>query len=50
MSLLSNLVPNLTRPATAEPAGVLKPVYAVREDTGAYELTVQLPGVDKAGL
>jgi len=56
MTLLRSLVPNLVRSAAAAAAAAsdtdakVRPVYSVREDASGYELTVQLPGVDKAGL
>ena len=51
MTLLRTLVPGLNRPApTAATADTVKPAFSVREDALGYELTVQLPGVDKAGL
>ncbi len=55
MTLLRSLVPSLARrnvPATttSDANAQLKPVYSVREDEHGYDVTVQLPGVDKAGL
>ena len=59
MSLLNSLIPSFARPSldsvsdasrdTAAAPGV-RPVYSVTESTDAYALTVQLPGVAKAGL
>jgi HSP20 family protein len=56
MSLLNSLIPTFNRPAVAESSrevssvpGV-RPVYNVDESAEAYALTVQLPGVAKAGL
>ena len=59
MSLLNSLIPSFARPSldsvadasrdAAAAAGV-RPVYNVTEAADAYALTVQLPGVDKAGL
>ena len=61
MSLLSNLVPSLTRTAapasaTAAPDSArdlgptVKPVYDLAETADAFALTVHLPGVNHAGL
>ncbi len=59
MSLLNSLIPAFARPAAetsaeaARESGVaagVRPVYAVKETAEGYTLTVQLPGVAKAGL
>lgn len=59
MSLLNSLIPSFARPnadlaanAARETAAVpgVRPVYDITESTDAYGLTVQLPGVAKAGL
>ena len=60
MSLLSSIVPSLTR--TAAPASAtaqesardlgptVKPVYDLHETTDGFALTVYLPGVEHSGL
>ena len=58
MSLLNALIPSFARPvaepvastpgAPAEPG--VRPLYDIVESAEAYALTVQLPGVAKAGL
>ncbi len=54
MTLLSSLVPGLSRQAVPTPAAPaearLRPAYHVREDEHGYDVTVQLPGVAKDGL
>jgi len=59
MSLLNSLIPSFARPSldsaadNYNDAGVtpgVRPVYSVTESADAYALTVQLPGVAKAGL
>jgi HSP20 family molecular chaperone IbpA len=56
MSLLNSLIPSFNRPAVADSsreasaAPGVRPVYNVAESAEAYALTVQLPGVAKAGL
>lgn len=56
MSLLSSLVPSLNRataPAAASESDLgptVKPVYELAETADGFALTVQLPGVDHAGL
>jgi len=61
MSLLSNLVPSLTRtaaPASATAAAdsardlgpTVKPAYDLAETADGFALTVHLPGVNHAGL
>jgi HSP20 family protein len=56
MSLLNTLIPAFNRPAVAQSSreasnvpGV-QPIYNIDETSEAYALTVQLPGVAKAGL
>jgi len=57
MSLLSTLIPSLTRTATETTAdsdgditATIKPVFEVQETPEAYAVTVFLPGVAKDGL
>ena len=56
MNMLSTLIPSLSRALVRrEPSGgtdsqSLQPAYEVKETDDAYGLTVQLPGVTKAGL
>jgi len=57
MTLLRSLVPTfgrLSRGTSESPGATLeprvKPVYDIREDEHGYDVTVQLPGVEKAGL
>jgi len=53
MSLLSSIVPTLTRPpatATETPANTVTPRYEIKENVDAYGLEVWLPGVAKDGL
>jgi HSP20 family protein len=59
MSLLNSLIPAFARPnadlttdAARDNAAVpgVRPVYDITESADAYGLTVQLPGVAKAGL
>jgi HSP20 family protein len=60
MSLLSSLVPSLTRTAAPVSAAAqdsardlgptVKPVYDLNETTDGFALTVHLPGVEHAGL
>jgi HSP20 family protein len=58
MSLISSLIPSIKR--TAAPADTaagpsdlgptIKPAYELNETTDGFSVTVQLPGVDHAGL
>lgn len=57
MTFLTTLLPALNRPETSrpQPAGddlgaTLRPVHDITETSEAYGLTVELPGVAKAGL
>jgi HSP20 family molecular chaperone IbpA len=56
MSLLNTLIPSLTRqPATAGAATntlgqTVKPVFEIKENANAFDVTVYLPGVAKDGL
>jgi HSP20 family molecular chaperone IbpA len=57
MSLLNSLIPSFARPSVADAESVgpaaepgVRPVYSITESADAYALTVQLPGVAKAGL
>jgi HSP20 family protein len=57
MTLLRSLVPGFgraLRTPTESPASTIeprvKPAYDVREDEHGYDVTLQLPGVDKSGL
>lgn len=57
MTLLNTLIPSLNRTPAARqenrPADLsytFKPVYEITENEGAYDVTVELPGVAKDGL
>jgi len=58
MSLFTTLIPSLSRSATAGSAQEtreavtpsIRPVFDIAETADGYGLTVQLPGVSKAGL
>ena len=56
MTLLNTIIPSIRRPLpppadTAKSAGPgQKPAYQITENDDAYQLIVQLPGVDKSGL
>lgn len=56
MNMLSTLIPSLSRavvrrePSDSPDRQALQPAYEVKETDDAYGLTVQLPGVTKAGL
>ena len=53
MTLLRSIVPGFGRqnnPAPASTEARIKPLFHIREDAHGYDVTVQLPGVDKAGL
>lgn len=57
MTLLQSIVPRFNRqtapapqPAADATEARVKPAYSIHEDDHAYSVTVQLPGVDKAGL
>jgi HSP20 family protein len=56
MSLLNSLIPSLSRqPATTNDetntlGQTVKPVYDIKENANAFDVTVYLPGVAKDGL
>jgi HSP20 family molecular chaperone IbpA len=55
MTLLRSIIPGVARRFTPTPSNApsdarVRPAYDVREDEHAYDVTVQLPGVAKAGL
>ena len=57
MTLLRSIVPGFGRRTPATPSSTaptlearIKPVFHVREDEHGYDVSVDLPGVAKAGL